>query len=155
MGKKIIPLSEDLEKMVKDLAVEMGLKANGINIEPVGMPKSRKEVTKVSKINDQAEWATNDSSMVFVYLYEEAFNRVDDQTKEMWIRSALSQIYYDNEKGKIMVVKPELNIPLGMYHRFGNIAAQNAEVAIHTIQQILQEEKDRKEAKKMEKKNKK
>ena len=90
-------------------------------------------------------------SIVVVALYEDAFDRVDEQTQEIWIRSLLVQISYDLDKDKIVITKPELNVPLGLYHKFGNIALEKAELALLTLQQIADEEKERKEAKKKSK----
>ena len=69
----------------------------------------------------------------------------------------MAQISYDYEKDKIVINKPDINIPLGVYRKYGNIAAQKAELALMTIDQIAQEEEAakqvEKEAKKANKKN--
>ena len=95
MGKYSKDLSSGLEEKVKNLANEMGLRANGINVEPVRLKKSKKEVGQVLKTNDLVELFTRDNSTVVVALYEDAFDRVDEQTQEIWIRSLLVQISYD------------------------------------------------------------
>lgn len=151
MGKFSRDLDQALESKVKSLAVEMGLKATGINIEPIRLKKSKKDVGLVLKSSDLVTLFTGDDSLVAVALYEEAFNRVDDQTQEIWIRSLLNQISYDMEKDKIVITKPELNVGLGMYRKFGNVAVQKAELALMTLQQIADEEKEMKEAKKKNK----
>ena len=95
---------------------------------------------------------TGDESLVAVALYEEAFNRVDSETQDFWIRHLLSQISYDLEKDKIIITKPELQVPLGMYRQFGNIAVQKTELQLLTLAQIDEEEKERKAASKKGKK---
>jgi ribosome-associated protein len=50
------------------------------------------------------------------------------------------------EKDKISLTTPTVSVPLGYYQKFGNIAVQKAELALLTIQQIQDEEKQRKEA---------
>lgn len=124
MGKFTDLINEDLEKKVKNMSIEMGIKSMGINVEACGLKKSKKDIGLVLKGNDMVERLTNDSSLVLVALYEEAFNRVDEQTQDIWIRGLLSQISYDMEKDKILINKPELNIGLGMYRKFGSIALE-------------------------------
>lgn len=148
MGKFTDLINEDLEKKVKNMSIEMGIKSMGINVEACGLKKSKKDIGLVLKGNDMVERLTNDSSLVLVALYEEAFNRVDEQTQDIWIRGLLSQISYDMEKDKIIINKPELNIGLGMYRKFGSIALEKAELALITIQQINDEKNEMKALKK-------
>ena len=151
MGKFTDLVNEDLEKKVKDMSIEMGIKSMGINVEACGLKKSKKEIGVVLKGNDMVERLTNDPSLVLVALYEKAFERVDAQTQDIWIRGLLSQISYDDDKDRIMINKPELNINLGMYRKFGEIAMKKAELALITIQQVNDEEKEAKSLKKQKK----
>lgn len=144
MGKFSRDLDEILEKKVKTLAQEMHLTEIGINVEAIRLKKSKKEVGIVLKANDLVTLFTGDESLVAVALYEEAFNRVDSETQDFWIRNLLSQISYDLEKDKILITKPELQVPLGMYRQFGNIAVQKTELQLITLAQIEDEEKERK-----------
>ena len=144
MGKFSRDLDEILEKKVKTLAQEMHLTEIGINVEAIRLKKSKKEVGMVLKANDLVTLFTGDESLVAVALYEEAFNRVDSETQDFWIRNLLSQISYDLEKEKILITKPELQVPLGMYRQFGNIAVQKTELQLITLAQIEDEEKERK-----------
>ena len=50
----------------------------------------------------------------------------------------------DDERDKIMINKPELQVSLGMYRQFGNIAVQKTELQLLTLAQIDEEEKERK-----------
>lgn len=148
MGKFTDLVNENLEKKVKNMAIEMGVKSLGINVEVCGLKKSKKDVGVVLKGNDMVERFTNDPSLVLIALYERAFEKVDEQTQDFWIRNLLSQISYDLEKDKISINKPELNISLGMYRQFGEIAIKKTELALLTIQQIIDEDKELKMGKK-------
>ena len=75
---------------------------------------------------------------------EDAFDRVDEATQVMWLRSELSKVSYDSEKDKVVIGAPMISVPLYFYQKFGNVALQNAELALHTIQQLEDEEKQRK-----------
>ena len=154
MGRLTDLVNVNLEKKVKNLAIEMGIKSQGINVEVCGLKKSKKDVGIILKGNDIVERFTNDSSLVLVALYEKAFERVDEQTQDMWIMALLNQVSYDLSKDKVVMTKPELNIGLGMYRKFGELAIKKAELALLTIQQINDEEKELKKLSKVTKKNK-
>ena len=147
MGRLRDLINQDLETKVKNLATEMGLKSQGINVEVCGLKKSKKDIGLVLKGNDVVERFTNDPSLVLIALYEKAFERVDEQTQDMWIMSLLNQISYDLEKDKVIVTKPEINVSLGMYRKFGDLSIKKAELALLTIQQIIDEEKEEKKLK--------
>lgn len=152
MGKFSRDLDEALEARVKNIAREMHITETGINVEAIRLKKSKKEVGVVLKANDLVTLFTGDESLVAVALYEDAFNRVDDETKDFWIRNLLSQISYDLDKDKIVITKPELQVPLGMYRQFGNLAVQKTELQLLTLAQIEEEEQERKAASKKKKK---
>ena len=153
MGKFSRDLDESLEKKVKTLAREMHITDWGINVEAIRLKKSKKEVGTVLKANDLVTLFTGDESLVAVALYEEALNRMDSQNQDLVIRSLLSQISYDADKDKIVITKPELQISLGMYRQFGDIAVKSAELQLLTLAQIADEEKEKKTNAKKKKKN--
>lgn len=153
MGKFSRDLDESLEKKVKMLAREMHITDWGINVEAIRLKKSKKEVGTVLKANDLVTLFTGDESLVAVALYEEALNRMDSQNQDLVIRSLLSQISYDADKDKIVITKPELQISLGMYRQFGDIAVKSAELQLLTLAQIADEEKEKKANAKKKKKN--
>ena len=153
MGKFSRDLDESLEKKVKTLAREMHITDWGINVEAIRLKKSKKEVGTVLKANDLVTLFTGDESLVAVALYEEALNRMDSQNQDLVIRSLLSQLSYDADKDKIVITKPELQISLGMYRQFGDIAVKSAELQLLTLAQIADEEKEKKANAKKKKKN--
>lgn len=155
MGKFVDLFDDDLIKIAKDEIANSGLRQMGVNVEVCGLKKSKKDVGIVVKGDDKTERVTNDPSLVFLALYEEAFKRVDDATKLIWIQNLLSQVSVDTDKDKIMITKPEINLSLGMYRKYGDVAVNKAELAIMTLAEIAREEKERKANNKKTKKNKK
>lgn len=155
MGKYARDLDEALEKKVKDLSIEMGLKANGISVEAIRLKKSKTTVGEVVKGNDLVKLFTGDDNFIAVALYEDAFNLVDEQTQTFWIESLLNQISYDSEKDQIVITKPELAISTGMYHKYKNVAVEKTELALLTIKQIDDMKKQAKEDEKARKAEKK
>lgn len=161
MGKYSRDLDERLEKKVKELASAIGFREMGITIEAVRLKKS-KTYGEVVKGNDLVTLFTNDPYLVCVALYEDLFidpktgeNRVDDETQNYWIESLLNQVGYDSEKDKVVITKPELNVSIGMYHKYKNVAIQKEELAILTIQQMAELKKKEKEEKKAQREAKK
>lgn len=148
---KLTMASPDLEKLVQEVAQEMGLTQMGVEFQALNAKKA-KEIVKVSKANEVTEILSDKENLVVVIAYEEAFDRVDEKTRWMWIRMALDCVSYDPEKDKISLSTPTITVPLGFYQKYGNVAVQNAELALLTIQQIQDEEKERKEAEKALKK---
>lgn len=148
---KLTMASPDLEKLVHEVAQEMGLTQMGVEFQALNAKKA-KEIVKVSKANEVTEILSDKENLVVVIAYEEAFDRVDEKTRWMWIRMALDCVSYDPEKDKISLSTPTITVPLGFYQKYGNVAVQNAELALLTIQQIQDEEKQRKEAEKALKK---
>jgi hypothetical protein len=151
---KLTMASPDLEKLVQEVAQEMGLTQMGIEFQALNAKKS-KEIVKVSKANEVTEILSDKENLVVVICYEEAFDRVEEKERWMWIRQALDKVSYDPEKDKISLTTPMVSVPLGFYQKYGNVALQNAELALLTIQQIEDEEKERKEAEKALKKSRK
>lgn len=146
-------MDEALEKKVKDLAAAAGLREQGITIEPIAL-NSKKSYGEVIKANELVTLFTGDSDMVCVAINERLFLELDDQSQNVLIESLLSQVWYDSEKEKIMINKPELQVGLGMYHKYKEIAVQKLELAYYTLQQLEERKKAEKEAKKAQKKQK-
>ena len=154
MAKYSRDLDEALERKVKELASAAGLREQGITIEPIAL-RSKKSYGEVIKSNELVTLFTGDADMVCIALNQDLFKLLDDQTQTVLIESLLSQIWYDNEKEKVTITKPELNLGLGMYHKYKEVAVQKLECAYYTLQQIEEKKKEEKEAKKAERARKK
>ena len=149
MAKYSRELDENLEKKVKELASAAGLREQGITIEPICL-HSKKSYGEVIKANELVTLFTGDSDMVCVAINEELFQLLDDQSQTVLIESLLSQVWYDDEKEKVVINKPELHLGLGMYHKYKEVAPQKLELAYYTLLSIEDKKKAEKEAKKAE-----
>lgn len=154
MAKFSKDLDEGLVKKVENFSSLMGFD-HVMEIKPIALLKTKKEVGVIVRGGELTGIFTGRPDIVAVALYEPAFLRVDEETQNMWIESLMSQISFDYEKDKISINKPEINIPIGIYRKYGNVATQKAELALMTIEQIAQEEEEIKQAQKESKKNKK
>lgn len=146
--------SPDTERLVQEVAQEMGLIQMGVEFQALNIKKA-KEVVKVQKASEVTEILSDKENLVVVICYEDAFDRVDEKERWMWIRQALDKVSYDPERDKISLTTPMVSVPLGFYQKYGNLALQNAELALLTIQQIEDEVRERKEAEKALKKGRK
>lgn len=142
MGKLSIA-SPDTEKLVQDVAQEMGLIADGLEFKAL-CTKKAKEIVKVSKAGEVAEIVSYKEKLIVVIVYEDAFDLVDDKARHMLVRMALDSVSYDMEKDKVSLTAPTITMTLSCYQKFGNVATQHAELALHTIQQLEEMEKQRK-----------
>ena len=154
MSKYKDDLGEDLVKKVKDMAVELGIKANGIDVRPVRLKKANGYVGEVAKPNDAGRVVANDNEVVVVALYQPAFDIVDEQTQDFWIESLLDRIEYNPDKDITKIKKPEISLSRSLYKKYSNVAIQKMELAIDTIAQIEDMKRQEKEEKAAEKKEK-
>ena len=147
MAKYSRDLDESLEKKVKDLAAAAGFREMGITVEPIRL-NSKKAYGEVVKSNELVQLFTGDKDLLCVAVNEELFDNLDEQTQDVLIESLLSQVSYDSEKEKIIITKPELQVSLGMHHKYKDVIAQKLEAAYYTLQQIEERKKEEKAQKK-------
>ena len=139
---KIILASDEMEKRAQKIAQEMGFGAKGMKLAVLGLNKS-KEVTKVAKATEVIEYFSQDQNLILLYIYERAFDKVDEQTQDLWIKIALNKVCYDMEKDKIEIVDDIRNI-IAMHHQYQDVIIQKIELGLLTIEQIVEEDKQAK-----------
>lgn len=143
---KYFELTEENQNLVDEKFQETGMH-NGINLLMYGVPKA-KEVIKVLKANPLAEKVGNCPDSVVCIIYEDAFDRLDQHTKELLVEDAFANVAYDSEKDKIIVGAPQIVVTVGGRRKYGEELLNAAETALYAIQQIEEEKKEAKEAKK-------
>lgn len=154
--KNLTIASPEYEELVKEVVKERTDLSGYVEFKVFNIKKSKKEVTRVQKANEIVELALDMEDVVVLSIYEEAFDRYDDQTKRLWIENALAPVHYDMEKDKVVIGgEPTITVSLGMYHKYKDIIIQKLELAALTLQQIEDEERKRKEEEKALKKSKK
>ena len=154
MAKYSRDLDENLVNKVKSIATTQGLTDTDIEIWPLALNKIGNNVGEIVKGSDLTNLKAG-KNVVAIALCEEAFRQVDDKTQNMWIEALISQIYYDSEKEKIKIEKPEISVTAGMYNKYQGLAVDMAVLAQLTIEQLREQEKERKEQEKLLKKEKK
>ena len=158
MNRKLREASEEYVALVKDVANSQATSYIGkyVEMNVFDMIKSNKEVIKVKKTSEPMEVKLDGEDMIDVYIYEAAFDKVDETTQRMWIEGALSQVAYDMEKSKVILNKePTVTITLGMLEKYKQVGIEKMELAAHIIQQLKEKEKEEKAKAKEAKKAKK
>ena len=150
---KLFKLSEETQNLIDNVASEFGL-VNYMNIKCFGI-KKQKQVIKVKKASPTEEGMGNSTDCVILVVAEEILESLSEEQQDILVRDALSQIFYDDEKDKIIVTQPEVCITLGGWQKWGEKLINAQETAILVRQQKEEEEKERKAAEKESKKKKK
>lgn len=155
MAKSLTQASPEYVDLVKEVVATKS-NLNYIEFQVYNIKKSKKDVIKVQKANELVELALDKEDLVVISLYERAFDLVDDQTKRLWIENAINAVRYDMEKEKVVIdAGPTINVGLGMYHAYGDVIIQKLELAALTLQQIEDQDKEKKAQEKAAKKTKK
>ena len=142
---KLFKSSDYVEDMIRTEFSNCGLEAYGIVLNVISTIKA-KEVIKVSKASPETEFLTNKESMITITVYEQAFEKIDEDGQKKVVEGAISCISYDSEKDKINIDKSEGNMFHRMRHKYNNDVLNIFEQASLAIQQIEDEEKEAKEA---------
>lgn len=150
MAKYTRDLSEDLVKKVQTISSKFGLKENGIKVEAIRLNKG-KVYGEVLKSNELVKLFTGDEEIIVVALYEEVLESMNDEAQNILINNLLEQIVYQEDKEgnlKIRIEKPQLNIGLNTYRKYGESAMEVLETVLIGLEQAAEIERERKAAKK-------
>lgn len=146
--------SKDLVDWIDGKFSDTGLD-NYVQLRVLSISK-QSQIFNVSKASGLVKYVGNlDDDAVVITVYEEAFDRLDEKTRELLLDDALAQIGWDGEKDKLIVEKPKINVTIGARRKHGEALINAAEASIAVIESIEEEEKERKAAAKEAKKNKK
>jgi hypothetical protein len=139
--------SDSIENLVIEISNELGLINYGVDFQPLCVNKA-KEVCKIVKANELAEYASNREDLVFVVCYEDSFDLVDEKTQYMWLRMEMEKVAYDTEKDKMIIGCPQITVPVGFYEKYKGAAVESALLGQYTIAQIEEKKKEEAEQRK-------
>jgi Putative phage metallopeptidase len=89
---------------------------NEVNIKVLGC-NTLKEICKVQKATDILKHMTNDD--VIILLNENIFEQLDAEQKNIVIEENVARIYFDSEKEKIVLIKPDVNTFSLLLRKYG------------------------------------
>lgn len=136
---KFFELSEENINLVDTLFQATGLH-NYMDMKAMGISKA-KTLIKVQKNNPVTEYIAKVADSINIQIYEEAFDRLDENTKKMLLEDAFAHVAYDSEKDKIIVGAPEIVVTLGGREKYGNALVDAAEAGVMAIQQVEDEKR--------------
>lgn len=144
---KFFETSEDIKNLALSKFNETGLPQMGIELKLMSVTKG-KNVVKASKAGATVHYLTKKD--VFLVIYEEAFDRLSDEYKDKLMEGALSNISYDTEKDKLNV---EMDVAKEMFRMRKKYTdyVDAMETSYILINEIEEEEKQRKEDEKIRK----
>lgn len=146
---KLFETSEDIRNLAFEKWEDTDLD-NVINLKLVSTPKA-KTILKVQRANATTHFLTQKD--VIVTVYEEAFDRLTDEHKAILLEGILSNVSYDSEKDKMMVETDIAKEIFRMRRKYPNYV-DIIEEAYIVINQIEDEEQQKKEAERLAKKDK-
>lgn len=146
---KLFETSEDIRNLAFEKWEDTDLD-NVINLKLVSTPKA-KTILKVQRANATTHFLTQKD--VIVTVYEEAFDRLTDEHKAILLEGILSNVSYDSEKDKMLVETDIAKEIFRMRRKYPNYV-DILEEAYIVINQIEDEEQQKKEAERLAKKDK-
>lgn len=158
---KFFKADESIVRLVDEISNELGLGQDGIDFEVLDVV-NLKEVVKIVKANEYAQYLSNRENLILVLINGEAFDLLPDTPNEgevdnkyMWLRLAMEQISYDSEKDKINIGCPTLTIPVGCWEKYGKATVDSALLAQYTLAQMAEKKAQERAEKAAQKKDKK
>ena len=99
-----------------------------------------KELFTVTKTNDLLKYRTNDD--VVIILNERIFEQLTDEQQLIVVESAIAYVSYDNEKGKVVITKPDFKAHRGILRKYSFDTIEVLEESIKTLYQAEKEAED-------------
>lgn len=146
---KIFETAGDIVELAEHEFGNTNLYQMGINLKIMSVTKA-KDILKVSRANATTEFITKKSDMITLFVYEDAFDRLSDEYKEILMEGAFSNVSYDMEKEKLNLDNSRYGEFIRMrkkYPQYGDII----EAGDIVMAEIIEEEKQRKEEEKQRK----
>ena len=141
---KIFESNEEIIAVANEMFEQTGLSNYGLTLKVMSVPKS-KEILKISKASPATEFLTNKDGIIQLFVYEAAFDRLDEESQKMLLEMVFSNVWFDTDKDKINIDNIPYSALLKMRQKYGNVILDKVELAILTMKQIEDEEKEAKE----------
>lgn len=141
---KIFSTSLDVVDFIEEKFTQTGLFSYGINLQIMSVTKA-KELIKIQKASATTEFLTQgNGSTLYVYVYESLFDRLDDESKNILVEMAFSNVSYDSEKDKISIDSLPFNQLFRMRKKYGDDVFDKLETCLIAMEQLEEEEKENK-----------
>lgn len=99
--KKIYEADKAIVDLVRNQFSENGFE-DCMNLQVMAIEK-QKDVIKVAKAPEATEYLMEVPDTIQVFVYEKVFNELDEETQKFLIEFALQPVWFDSEKGRVMI----------------------------------------------------
>jgi len=147
---KLEQASEDVIKFIEDIIVEGDY--DGFASFRFFNCERQKELVKVTKASATTEYFAKTTDLCTIFVNEKIWDKLEDRQRELLVKNALNGLYYDDEKGKLVLEQPNLSISSECYMKFGSELVDAATMVTMVLKQIKDDEKKLKEEKQAKKK---
>jgi hypothetical protein len=151
---KLFKTSDDVFEFINNEWSNSTCSTIGVNLKVISTPKA-KQILKLSKASASTEFLIREDDVITLVVYEEAFDKLDDFNKTLLVRGVFSLVSYDFDHEKVVIDNRPYADLFNMRHSLdknGNELLDKydntLEVASLVIQQIEDEERQRKEEEK-------
>ena len=154
MNSNYFPMSQDIQNLIIDTMERDNpylTSTIGDDIVYLGTSK-QSSVINITKSSPLLNYIANKEEMIFVIIYEEAFDRLELDQQKLIIANALNSIEVNSETGKTTIKKGGCGLDEGIYLKYREKVVLSIFAGDHVIRQI---EEEKKEEKKNSKKGKK
>ena len=131
--RKIYEADEAIVEMVKDRFAECGFE-NYMILQVMAIEK-QKDVIKVCKAPEPTEFLLDIDDTIQVFVYENVFNQLDEGTQKFLVEFALQAVWFDSEKGKVMIDRNPYQPLFDLRKKYGERACEMLEASYLAIKQ--------------------
>ena len=125
----------------------------GLNFRYLCVDK-QPEIIKITKANPLLSYvAGTDDELIFIIVYEEAFEKLSEDNQNLLIANSLNDIEFNSESGKTTINNNGIGVSEGLYLKYKNTLMLALFNGQHVVKQLEQIKKDQKQSKKNNKKN--
>lgn len=138
--KKIYEADEAIVEMVKNRFAECGFE-NFMNLQVMAIEK-QKDVIKVAKAPEPTEFLMDIPDTIQVFVYENVFNELDEETQKFLVEFALQPVWFDDGKGKVVIERNPYKPLFDLRHKYGERADEMLEASYLAIKQFEERENE-------------
>jgi hypothetical protein len=151
---KLFKTSDDVFEFIDNVWSETNCASIGVNLKVMSTQKAR-QILKISKENARTEFLTRESDLITLVVYEEAWDRLSELNKLLLIKGAFSLVSYDMDHDKVVIDNRPYADLFNMRHtvdengnEFLDAYDNTLEAASLLIEQLEDEERQKKEEEK-------
>lgn len=131
--KKIYEIDETIKEMVSNQFAENGFE-NFMNLQVMAIEK-QKDVIKVAKAPEPTEFLMEIPDTIQVFVYENVFNQLDEETQKFLVEFALQPVWFDSEKGRVNIERNPYKPLFELRKKYGERADEMLEASYLAIKQ--------------------